>query len=99
MEITTYVRNQIPTKIVSSMTQKEVSCDNKHFINHLCMFSCVAFAHLQNETRTKLDSKGIKWIFISYNEETKLYKLCNLISQYVIIICDVIFDEYINFHT
>lgn len=63
------------------------------------MFSCVAFAHLQNETRTKLDSKGVKCIFISYNEETKLYKLCNLISQYVIIICDVIFDGYINFNT
>jgi hypothetical protein len=63
------------------------------------MFSCVAFAHLQNQTRTKLDSKGVICIFISYNEEIKLYKLCNLISQYVIIICDVIFDEYINFNT
>jgi hypothetical protein len=98
MEITTYVKNQIPTKVVSSMIQKEVSCDNNHFINHLCMFSFVAFVHFQNETRRKLDSKGVKCIFISYNDETKLYKLCNLISQYVIIICDVIFDESINFN-
>jgi hypothetical protein len=45
------------------------------------------------ETRTKLDSKGVKCIFIGYCEETKGYILYNPISQYVIIGCDVIFDE------
>jgi hypothetical protein len=39
------------------------------------------------------DFKGVKCIFIGYCEETKGYKLYNLISQYVIISCDVIFYE------
>ncbi len=50
------------------------------------------------ETRTKLDSKNVKCIFISYCEETKGYKLYNPRSQYVIISCDVVFDESKNFN-
>jgi hypothetical protein len=42
--------------------------------------------------------KSVKCIFIGYCEETKGYKLYNPISQYVIISCDVIFDESKNFN-
>jgi hypothetical protein len=59
----------------------------------LCFFGCVAFIHVPKEVRRKLDSKGVKCIFISYCEEIGGYKLYNLISQYVIIMCDVIFYE------
>jgi hypothetical protein len=45
------------------------------------------------EVRKKLDSKGVKCIFIGYCEDINGYKLYNLISQYVIIMCDVIFYE------
>jgi len=38
--------------------------------------------------------KGVKCIFIGYCEKIKGYKLYNLISQYVIINCDVIFYEF-----
>jgi hypothetical protein len=67
------------------MTLKEVWCGYKAFVNHLHVFGCVAFAHAPKETRTKLDSKGVKCIFIGYCEETKGYILYNLRSQYVII--------------
>ncbi len=40
-----------------------------------------------------MDSKGVKWLFIGYCEKINGYKLYNLISQYVIIMCDVIFYE------
>jgi len=50
------------------------------------------------ETKIKLDSKGVKCIFIGYCEETKGNRLYNPINQYVIISCDVIFDESINFN-
>ncbi len=50
------------------------------------------------EVRTKLDSKGVKCIFIGYCEKIKGYRSYNPISQYVIINCDVIFDESINFN-
>jgi hypothetical protein len=66
-----YIQNQIPTKSISSMLPKEVWCGYKPSKNHLCVFCCVTFSHVPKEVRTKLDSKGVKCIFIAYYEETK----------------------------
>ncbi len=96
--IVTYIQNRIPTKNIYSMTLKEVWCGYKNSMSHLHVFGCVAFVHVPKETRTKLDSKGVKCIFISYCEETKGYILYNLISQYVIINHGVIFHESKNFN-
>jgi hypothetical protein len=90
---TTYIQNQILTNAISNMTPKEAWCRYKPSISHLGVLGCVAFVHVPKEARTKLDSKGVKCIFISYYEETKGYKLSNPISQYVIISHDVIFNE------
>jgi hypothetical protein len=46
----------------------------------------------KKKTKVKSASKGIKCIVISYNEETKGYRLYNFVSQYAIINHDVIFD-------
>ncbi len=35
----------------------------------LCVFGCVAFAHMLKKTKTKLDFKGVKCIFIGYCEK------------------------------
>jgi hypothetical protein len=53
---------------------------------------------MPKETRTKLNSKDIKCIFIDYCEEIKGCKLHNPINQYVIVNYDVEFDEYKNFN-
>jgi hypothetical protein len=53
---------------------------------------------MPKEARAKLNSKGIKCIFIDYCEEIKGYKLHNLINQYVIVNCGVIFYESRNFN-
>jgi hypothetical protein len=50
------------------------------------------------ETRTKLDSKGVKFISIGYYEKTNGYLLYNTINQYVIISHDIIFDEFKYFN-
>jgi hypothetical protein len=91
---TTYIQNQILTNAISNMTPKEVWCGYKPSISHFGVFGCVAFAHVPKEVRTKLDSKGVKCIFVTYCEEIKGYKLSNPISQYVIINHDVIFNEF-----
>jgi len=75
------------------MTTKEVWCRYEPYVSHLCVFGYVVFVHVLKETWTKLDSKGVKYIFIGYCEEIKGYILYNTISQYVIISHDVIFYE------
>jgi hypothetical protein len=53
---------------------------------------------MPKEARTKLNSKVVKCIFIDHCEEIRGYKLHNRINQYVIVNCDVIFDESRNFN-
>ncbi len=48
----------------------------------------------KGKKKVKLASKGVKCIFISYNEHTKGYRLYNFVSQYAIINHDVIFDGF-----
>jgi len=61
-----------------------------------CFLLCCICSHVKRN-KDKIVSKYVKCIFIGYCEKTKGY-LYNLISQYVIINCDVIFDESINFN-
>jgi hypothetical protein len=56
MAITKYMQNQIPTNGIFYKS------------NFVC-FGCVAFAHMLKKTKTKLDSKGVKCIFIDYCEK------------------------------
>ena len=46
---------------------------------------CVAYAHVPDELRKKLDDKGHKCIFVGYFEDTKSYKLYDLVARKVII--------------
>jgi len=49
----------------------------------------VVYAHVPDELRKKLDSKGEKCIFVAYNDESKAYKLYNPLNEKVIINRDV----------
>jgi hypothetical protein len=55
-------------------------CGYRPSISHFHVFHCVTFVHVPKEARTKLDSKGVKCIFVGYCEETKGYILYNLIK-------------------
>jgi uncharacterized membrane protein len=63
------MQNRIPTYAIFGMTPK-VWCEYKSSINLiLCVFCCVAFAHVPKETKIKLNSKDVKCIFIGYYEK------------------------------
>ena len=64
-----------------------------HNVSHLKFFGCVAYAHVLDELRRKLDKKGQKCIFVDYSEDTKAYKLYDLVTRKVIISRDVHFVE------
>ena len=62
-------------------------------VSHLKVFGCVAYAHVLDELRRKLDKKGHQCIFVSYSEDTKSYKLDDPVARKVIISRDVQFVE------
>ena len=54
-----------------------------HSVSHLKFFCCVAYAHVLDELRKKLDKKGQKCVFSGYSEYTKAYKLYDPIARKV----------------
>ena len=90
---TIYIINQCPTESVKKNVHQESWTCMNHSVSHLNFFGCVAYAHIPDEMRRKLDKKGQKCIFVGYSEDTKAYKLYDPVTRKVIISRDVQFVE------
>lgn len=75
------------------MTPQEAWSGMKPNISHLRVFGSIAYVHVPNEKRSKLDSKSEKYVFVGYDSSSKGYKLYNPITQKIVISRDVEFDE------
>ena len=89
-----YVLNRCPTRCNFGKTPQEVWTGMKSDISHFKVFGCLAYAHVPDQLRKKLDDKAEKCIFIGYSHETKGYKLFNPNTGKVIVSRDVTFDEH-----
>jgi hypothetical protein len=91
-----YIVNQTPTTIVHGMTPEEKFTNKKPNVSHLRVFGCIAYVHVPNEKRSKLDPKVEKCIFIGYFLEQKGYKCFNPSIWKLQMSRDVVFDEMVN---
>lgn len=76
---------------VKNITPEEAWKGNKP--NYFKVFGCIAFAHVPDVKRKKLDDKAQKCIFFGVSEHSKAYKLYNPVTKRIIISRDVVFDE------
>ena len=53
-----HILNRSPTLIVQNMTPEEAWSGQRPVVGHFRIFGCVAYAHIPNQRRTKLDDKG-----------------------------------------
>ena len=81
--------NRCLTKSVKNKVPQEAWTCMNHSVSQLKFFGCVAYAHVPNELRKKLDKKGHKCIFVGYSEDTKAHKFYKPIARKVIISHDV----------
>jgi hypothetical protein len=88
-----YILNMSPTKIVRGMIPQQAWSGKHHSVSHFRVFGCIAYAHVPKQTRSKLDDKSEKCIFIGYDEQSKAYKLFNPIIKKVIVSRDVVFKR------
>lgn len=88
-----HVLNRSPTFAVQNMTPEEAWSRRKPVVDHFRIFGCIAYAHVPDEKRKKLDDKGEKCVFLGISDCSKAYKLFNPLSKKIIISRDVIFDE------
>ena len=71
-----YLRNRTPTSALQgSRMPLEVWSGRKPDISHLRMFECVAYAHVPDSQRQKLDKKAAKLRFVGYSTQLKGYRL------------------------
>ena len=58
------VLNRSPTFVVQNMTPEEAWNGWKSSVDHFKVFGCIAYAHVLDEKRKKLDDKGVKYVFL-----------------------------------
>ncbi|RDX95429.1 hypothetical protein CR513_22046, partial [Mucuna pruriens] len=78
---------------VKGQTPQEAWSGVKPKVDHLRVFGCIAYAHVPNQGRSKIDDKSVKHVFIGYDANSKGYKLYNPNNGKMIISKDVEFNE------
>jgi hypothetical protein len=90
---TCYLVNRSPSSALDDTTPHEVWSGKKPSLQHLRVFGCDAYVHVQKENRSKLDNKAEKCIFIGYKDGVKGYKLWNPETKKIVYSRDVVFRE------
>lgn len=75
-----YLLSLVPTRAINHVTPIKKWCAKKPLVDHLEMFVCIAWAHISNDCRKKLDAKNHVCIMIGYSEEFKAYRLFDLLK-------------------
>ncbi|MCO5576386.1 hypothetical protein L7F22_030196 [Adiantum nelumboides] len=89
----THVLNRCPTRALKTITPYESWYDRKPSVSYLCVFGCLAYAHIPQQLRGKLDDKAVKCIFVGYSSGSKGYRLYNPATNKIFESRDIIFAE------
>lgn len=81
------------TFTVQNMTPKEAWNGQRLAVDHFRIFGRVAYAHVPDQKRKKLDDKGEKCNFLGNSDQSKAYKLYNPSTKKILISRDVVFNE------
>ena len=90
------VLNRSPTLVVKDMTSEEAWSGSKPSLDHFRVFGCISHVHIPDSKRTKLDDKSVRCVLLRVSEESKAYRLYDLVSQKMIVSKDVKFEEENN---
>ncbi|RDX73401.1 hypothetical protein CR513_47001, partial [Mucuna pruriens] len=71
-----YILN-VSNKKCCDKTPEDAWSKRRSSIKHLRVFGCIAYAHVPDQLKKKLDDKGEGCIFIGYSTISKAYKLYN----------------------
>ena len=80
-----YLSNCCPIRSVQGKTPQQAWSRKKPIVSHLRVFWSIAYAHVPDQERSKLDDKSKKYVFIGYDPSSKGYKLYNSSTRKVII--------------
>ncbi|GAU22960.1 hypothetical protein TSUD_247040 [Trifolium subterraneum] len=87
-----YVLNRCPTKRLNGVTPEECWSGNKPNVSHLKVFGSIAYRHVPDQLRSKLDDKSEVMVLVGYHP-TGGYRLYDPMHKSIVISRDVIIDE------
>jgi hypothetical protein len=82
-----------PAAAAPDKTPEEAWSSSKPTVKHFKVFGCIAYTHVPDAQRKKLDNKSIKCIFLGISEESKAYRLYHPTTRKIVISIDVKFAE------
>ena len=88
-----YIMKRTPIAVIHGMTLEEMFTRKKPDLSHLKVFGCLAYVHVLDELRSKMDPKAKKCVFIGYSLEQKGYRYYNPVTPKIKVSRDVVFDE------
>ena len=94
VEAAAYIRNRtLTTALKGNKSPLEVWSGRKPDVSNLRVFGCIAYAHIPDARRQKLDKKAEKFRFVGYSIQSKGYRLLDEETGKVYIRRDVVFNE------
>lgn len=88
-----YLRNRAATSALQDKTPFEMWYEKRPDVSHLRVFGCVAYAHVPDCERKKLDKKAKKLRFVGYCKTSKGYRLYDESTRKLVKSRDVVFNE------
>ena len=73
--VTVYIQNRTPHRVLEKKTPEGVFTGKKPKVSHLRIFSSIAYCHMLDDKRTKLDQTPEKGFFIGYIESSKVFRI------------------------
>lgn len=55
-----YILNRSPINIARNIIPQQTWSGKHHYVSHIRVFGCIAYAHVHKEVRSKLDYKSEK---------------------------------------
>ncbi|MBV8801912.1 MAG: hypothetical protein JO131_02910, partial [Gammaproteobacteria bacterium] len=88
-----YLLNRCPTRSLNNLTPQEAWSGRRPTVSHFKIFGSIAYAHVPDQKRSKLEDKSSKFIFVGYDARSKAYKLFDPLTNKIKVSRDVEFDE------
>lgn len=84
-----YLINRTPTKSLKDITPEESQSGRKPNLYHLRIFGSIAYVYTPKQKSHKLDANSSPYIFVGYDENTKVYRVYDPTSKKVQVARDV----------
>src|SRR5438046_2764774 len=88
-----YLSNRLPSRALDGKTPFEAWFGYKPDVTHLRRWGCVAYAHIPEQLRKKLDVKAHRGIFVGYDNPNGTYQIFDPSTNKIISTKDWIISE------